>query len=315
MKKHNQSSDIHLLLSNAHKIAIFGHRNIDGDALGSCLGLGHILENQGKEISYYTPDEPSHSFDFLEWIKKIKTTFDYHPHYDLLIFLDSADPYVMYQSFWEGHEEYFAKMETLVIDHHVSNTLYAKTNLVDDSSIATCEIVAELIYELYPEQMNELIATTLFLWLSTDSGHFVYERDSLRTFETASYLLQSWADKRSIIDALYRSTSLSWTQFIWLLINRIQKQWTVIRTWYRKDELKEYDVDKEKADSILGIMTRIKHNGIFALVKIHDNEETPSYLKASLRSKWDIDVSKIAAQFGGYWKSELKQFIEKLEQQ
>ncbi len=303
MKKHPQAQQIKTLLEQANKIAIFGHRNVDGDALGSCLWLGQLLENQWKDISYYTTEQPSSSFDFLDGTQKFKTKFDYHPHYDLLVFLDTANPTQLLADIWVWHERYFNDMPTLVIDHHISNTRYADTNLVDDSSIAACEIVAELIHDLYPEEIDELIATYLFLWLSTDSGHFVYERDSARTFGVATYLLSHWADKRSIVSNLYRAASYKSIKFIWVLTDRITKINNVIYTYYRHEELEEYGIDKEKADSILGIMTRIAHDGVFALIKIHDHE-SPPFLKASLRSKSGskpgIDVSEIASRFGGW---------------
>ena len=57
---------IKLKLENAQKIALFGHEHIDGDALGAILGLGKLLEKQGKTVSYFTPHKPSRVFDFLE---------------------------------------------------------------------------------------------------------------------------------------------------------------------------------------------------------------------------------------------------------
>lgn len=301
MKTHSLTQDIKALIEQSNKIALFGHRNADGDAIWSCLGLWWILEKLWKEVLYYTPDEPSNSFDFIDGIQKFKTKFDFHPHYDLLIFLDTADPSNMLGDFWNWHEAYFAKMTTLVIDHHVSNTMYAQTNLVDPDSIATCEIVTELLCELYPDEIDSTIATSLFLWLSTDSGHFTYEKDSVRTFESATLLLSKWADKKSIISHLYRSAGYESVKFMWVLIDRITKIDGVIYTYYRHEELAEYWVDKEKADSILGIMTRISHDGVFALVKIHDHE-SPPFLKASLRSKHDdVDVSKLAWQFWWWW--------------
>lgn len=162
MKKHAQAQEIKKLIDQSTKIAIFGHRNPDGDAIWSCLWLGWVLEKLWKEVTLYTPDTPSDSFDFLESVNKFKTKFDYHPHYDLLIFLDTADPSNMLGDFWNWHEEYFAKMTSLVIDHHVSNTEYAQTNLVDSTSIAACEIITELLIEWYPDEIDESIATSLF---------------------------------------------------------------------------------------------------------------------------------------------------------
>jgi nanoRNase/pAp phosphatase (c-di-AMP/oligoRNAs hydrolase) len=59
------SSLIKNQLEQAHTIAIFAHQSIDGDALGAMYGLGLQLEKQGKQISYFTPDEPSPLFVFL----------------------------------------------------------------------------------------------------------------------------------------------------------------------------------------------------------------------------------------------------------
>ena len=92
MIQHPQSQELKQLLDAAKNIAIFGHRNVDGDALGSCLGLGTLLEKQGKTISYRTTETPNPSFNFIEGVEKFGTNFDFHPHYDLLIFCDTANP-------------------------------------------------------------------------------------------------------------------------------------------------------------------------------------------------------------------------------
>ena len=55
-------------LDEAHSVALFGHENIDGDALWSILGFWALLEKQWKEVSYFTPHKPSHVFEFLNLI-------------------------------------------------------------------------------------------------------------------------------------------------------------------------------------------------------------------------------------------------------
>lgn len=80
-------SQIKATLDSAQKIALFGHEHIDGDALGAILGLGKLLEKQGKQVSYFTPNSPSRVFDFLELEEKLQCSFDYGD-YDLLVFLD-----------------------------------------------------------------------------------------------------------------------------------------------------------------------------------------------------------------------------------
>ena len=65
------------ILEGNQTFALFGHENIDGDALGAILGLGKLLEKQGKTVSYFTPNKPSRVFDFLNLWDKVKYEFDY----------------------------------------------------------------------------------------------------------------------------------------------------------------------------------------------------------------------------------------------
>lgn len=83
----HQSANPKSLLKKSKSIALFGHTNPDGDCIGSMLGLGKILEKQGKKVSYFTPTKPSKLFHFLPDIKKIKSDFD-EKKYDLLVFVD-----------------------------------------------------------------------------------------------------------------------------------------------------------------------------------------------------------------------------------
>ncbi len=70
-----------------NEVAIHACDVTDGDALGAILGLGKLLEKQGKQVSYFTPNPPSRVFDFLELQGKLQYSFDYGD-YDLLVFLD-----------------------------------------------------------------------------------------------------------------------------------------------------------------------------------------------------------------------------------
>ena len=76
--------EIRKCLEEAHSLALFGHENIDWDALGSVLWFWALLEKQSKEVSYFTPNKPGHVYDFLNLWDKIRTEFDYWK-YDVLV--------------------------------------------------------------------------------------------------------------------------------------------------------------------------------------------------------------------------------------
>ena len=103
-------------IDEAHSFALFWHENIDWDALWSILGFWSLLEKQWKKVSYFTPNEPSHVFNFLDALDKVKTEFDYWD-YDVIVFLD-FNQYSRIPAFTQWHEEYFDAHKKIIIDHH-----------------------------------------------------------------------------------------------------------------------------------------------------------------------------------------------------
>ena len=219
----------------------------------------------------------------------------------VILFLDTANPEHMASGFRAWQETYFSSRTVIVIDHHKSNSRYGNINIVDDKAASACELITEIVQELYPEEITEEIATYLFLWVSTDTGNFIYDKDSVRTFATAQRLLEKWARKKWIIDNMYRSNSPEQMQFIWTLITRITREQNVIYSRYTAEELSDLGLDKEAVEWFLPLMTSIKHDGIFALFKTNANDTQP-YVRCSLRANVETqDVSEIATHFDGWW--------------
>ena len=53
------------LLDSPKKIIVVGHKNPDGDAIGSCLGLYFFLKKLGHQTSVIMPNDFP---DFLKWM-------------------------------------------------------------------------------------------------------------------------------------------------------------------------------------------------------------------------------------------------------
>lgn len=287
----------------SQKIALFWHQNIDGDALWSILAFWTILERLWKEVSYWTPEEPSKQFNFLVDIKKVRTNFDYHPHYDLLIVLDSTDRQQRYTEFYSWHEEYFEKMQNNIIniDHHRSNTNFWSLNIVQDKKSSTCEILTDIFRELDNEWIDSTVATYLYMWLSTDTWHFIFPNSSgASVYETATHLVNKWADTQSVITNIYRASSFKQFAFNWLLSQRLTKVWNVIYSRYDESELEAYGIDNWAKDSFLFLMTSIIHDGAFLFFKTHTQALPKPFIKISFRSRTEkVHVWNIAKHFNG----------------
>lgn len=323
-------------LEQAERIALFGHEHIDGDALGAILALGRLLEKQGKTVTYFTPHQPGRVFDFLQLGDKLNYTFDYWD-YDVLVFLD-FNQYARIWLFTFGHEAYFDPCQKIIIDHHKPEPEPVNTLLYrDTTSISTCGILYELAKERWGELLDSEIATYLYMGLSTDSGNFRYDEweQSIRTLAIAVELLKLWAKKKLIIDEIFRNKSYRSVMFMKFLLQRVQrvvypfiaqgwlKPFSMVYSFYEDTELDEFAIDHDEADYGLYVMQDIRNNELVLLIK-----KVGAFIKTSLRSRGEVDCSKLAGIFwwgghhnaagfkiqsSGYIEKDVKEILKKIE--
>lgn len=113
--------------------------------------------------------------------------------------------------------------------------------------------------------------------ISTDSGNFRYDEgeQSIQTFETVVALLKLGANKKLIIDEIFRKKSYRSIQFMQQVLSRMQKrkysfegkEISMIYSYYIDSELEEYEVDHDEADYALNIMQDIRYNDLVILIK------------------------------------------------
>ncbi|HPC34809.1 MAG TPA: bifunctional oligoribonuclease/PAP phosphatase NrnA, partial [Candidatus Absconditabacterales bacterium] len=294
------------IIDKTQKIAIFCHENPDGDAIGSMLGLGRLLEKLGKDVFYFSPDKPSTTFSFLEGFEKIKTTFDYG-YYHLLIFVDFSE-YARIKTFYKGKENYFSENQILVFDHHqMLNPPENWTVIHDTQSTSTCEIILENTLNIREEYYDKEIATYLYLGLTTDSGNFRYDENHERILKNALTLIQLGADKKSIIDNVINNKSLGTINFLKTLLDRMSIEGEILYSYYDIDELKDYDIDNEQASYGLTILQEINGPKVIMTIRKEDH-----LVKVSLRSK-DANVEEIAKSFGGGGHIHASGFAKRIE--
>lgn len=291
------AANIQKLFQTSKTIALIGHINPDGDCIGSILGLGKILEKQGKKISYFTPSTPSKMFDFLPNFRKIKTTFDYKK-YDLIIFTDFS-AYDRITPFTKD-QKYFDDQKILVIDHHPGNPPKHTLVYKDTHSMSTAEIIFELAQKIRKKYLDKEIATCFYLGLMTDSGNFLFDEDHERIFRNALALVKLGADKTLINNKIIREKSVSQIKFLGELIKRVQIQWDVLFSYYKEDDLKKYRIDQEEAGYGLVVIQNIQGPRLTLMLKKFSTTIRWSLRsKESIAGKKPINCNTIAKQFGG----------------
>jgi phosphoesterase RecJ-like protein len=283
------------IIDSVKNIAIFWHEYIDGDCIWSMLWLGYILEKIGKKVSYFTPIATEKIFDFVPWIKKISTDFDPNIQYDVIIFVDFT-PYNRISWFTKNNKEYFDQATKIVIDHHEDDQIWWNLEIKDTSASSNCEWIFEIMQKIYPEHLDKYVATLLYLWLTTDTWNFVFEKNSMRTMNNALWLIKLWADKSLIIDNIIRKKSLTSVRFMSTIFQRIGIDKNVLFSYFEEQERENLWLSKEEAEYGLFILQSIDWPAICAFIRTDGK-----IIKISLRSKWSVNVQKIAAQLWWWW--------------
>lgn len=279
------------LLNGAKKVAVFCHVRPDGDALGSGLALCTVLQNMGKTAYLCCEDDIPEKFMYIPAMQKIVKAPPQN-NYDLYVSVDCADLNRMganskrYKNF---------KNTTINIDHHISNTSYAKFNYIRECS-ATCEIMTELfLFAGY--EITEEIANLLMLGLITDSGNFTHCDVSENTYKMAAELRACGADPNLINYNMYSRQSKARA----LLYGRCMAKMRFAyddRFAYiviSAADMEELGADKSLTEGFVDFPLTIDGVEVSASVL----EFKKNQYKVSLRSKGKVNVNSVASSFGG----------------
>ena len=278
------------MLDGAGCVVILGHVRPDGDCLGSALGLYHYLQISRPDIraAVYL-EESSPKFSYLKGYDAIRHQAD-DDSYELCICLDSGDEERL------GEFGIYLKRakKSLCLDHHITNTRYCEVNLVAENASSTCEVLFEQLDE---EKIDKAAAECLYTGLIHDTGVFKYSCTSARTMEIAGKLMAKGIDFGTIIDDSFYKKTYVQNQILGraLLESVTFFDGKCIFSALRQSEMEFYGVDGKDMDGIIDQLRLTE--GVEVAIFMY--QTGPQQFKVSLRSHSQVDVSRIAAYFGG----------------
>lgn len=275
-------------IDKAQNILISAHIAPDGDAIGSSFGLCLILRNMGKNAFVVKNDEYPKYINFM-YRDDIYFNDEFEKA-DLFISVDSADKERIGSS-----AKYMDEAEdTAIIDHHITNKGYSNNDIIYMSSSAS-EMVAEIFINSNIEIPKEA-ANYLYLGIMTDTYRFQYDAADAKTLENAAKLIRLGADKKKIQEELYDRLDVN-QLFLQVEViknaTRIGKQ--IITAKITKDLVAKFGMTMDDAEGLVSMLRTINGIEVSAIAKEESEEET----KLSFRSQAQVDVSKIAVEFGG----------------
>lgn len=183
-------------LCDADNILLLCHKNPDGDTLGSAAGLMHALKKLGKMCAVLCHDPIPEKYDFLD-IEVFSGQFK--PQF--VVSVDVADAKLL----GDNLKEYMDSVD-LCIDHHPSNTGYAKMVCVDGALPAAAQLMLQVVEEM-GVQPDATIADCLYTGIMTDTGCFKYSATTAATHIAAAKLLDAGAQHNFIANRFFMSKS------------------------------------------------------------------------------------------------------------
>ena len=275
------------ILAEKDNIVILTHFHPDGDTLGSAVALLRALRSMGKKVNFINND-PIHAKYAYLWNGLQKQEFEEQ----FVVAVDIATEELLGDTL---KEKYAGKIE-LAIDHHPSNTLFAKQTCLEGDSAAAAEIVYYIIKELGAE-IDPATASCIYTGVSTDTGCFKFRNTTARSFYIAGIMKELGADTENINEVMFETKTrgeLDLEQKMlegmeYYLDNRLAiavvRQKMYEQTGTSEDEC-EYiaSIPRQVAGVYVGITIRERKNGTW---------------KASVRTKPPINASDICQHFGG----------------
>ncbi len=276
---------------DAANIFISGHIRPDGDCVGSCLAMYQYLRKALPEAKVRVAlEEPAEVFRCIRGFDEIDNTYTVDGDVDVFIALDCE------KSRLGAAEEIFANARKRInVDHHVSNERgCGDVNYVVPGFSST----AELVYGLFDKQyMDEEIAKAVYIGIVHDTGIFRYSNTSPETLRIAAELIEYGFDFPELIDETFYEKTYAQNQLLGraLLESIVFMNGKCIVSAIDKKTLDFYNATSKDLEGIVNQLRITKGVECAIFMYMTGNLE----YKVSLRSCKYVDVSKVAAFFGG----------------
>jgi len=285
-------------LLEAKKITIVGHKNIDGDCLGSALAVSSFFKKLNCETKIILPNEVPSSLHWLNLENIIIhnqapwDTVDYISDSDVIFMLDFSD--------LKRIDDLADVVEVanglkINIDHHREPKEIADFAFVDYNRSSASELVFEFLNIIDNKLMDKEIAENIFLGMVSDTGSFKYDSADSKTFSIASELLKYNIDKSKIINGLYNNFTFDRLKLLGHAIqNRIvyYSEKSLAYMYLTLEDQKKYNYKYGDHENFVNWPLSI--DGVEFSVLFFESEEK---IRISLRSVGDFDVNKIARRF------------------
>lgn len=278
----------------SHDILCVSHVGPDGDAVGSLLGMGYILEHLGKNPTLSLQDQLSDALRETPGAEKIVGPEKVADRYDLIIVLDASSADRMGSVFRENaHHD----IPLVVIDHHITNTNFGIVNWVAPGCAATCQMLVYLADAL-DVPLEGPLAEVLLTGLTTDTLGYRTEQTDERVLEAAMRLTRAGGSLSKITARTLNRRPFSILQLWGKALQKVQLEDGVIWAAITYDEMLEIGSPEGDIQLSSTLITAAEADMSAAFTEKRIDGGVAA-VECSFRAKPGFNVSKIALELGG----------------
>jgi len=280
-------AEILKVIREGERFLVCSHSRPDGDAVGSMLAMGMLLEKMGKRADLVSADRVQPVYCALPGADNIRTVMRVQGSYDAAILLECDQ---VERTRLQGLEELFQ----INIDHHTTGLEFAHINWIDHH--AAC--VGEMVYRLFLAagiDVTPEVATCIYTTVLTDTGGFIYGGTRASTFELARDLTLAGADPIRIAQKVYFSASMAKLLLLGAALRNLHREGRVAWLWITYEDMVRSCALEEDCEGIANYALSIAE--VEAAVFMRELPE--NRILVSLRSKGKINVAEIAERLDG----------------
>lgn len=284
------------LLSNAQHILLLTDERIDGDTLGSTLGLFHVLVKANKNVSVFSPKPLPPMLAFIPGVEHMSrdTTIFTDKTIDLIIVCDNSDG--AYLPALLSTMPY--KVPVVCIDHHATNPHYGDINLIEPLATSTADVTYRLVRSLQLP-ISQAAAQCFLTGMCTDTILFSTQHTNDTVMRLAGELLARGARLKPIVQNTMMNKSMASMKLWGLALSRLSydPELDATVTGITENDIKETGATEDDIKSLSEYLNEVLDPSHETVAVYY--EKPDGSLKGSLRSR-TRDVARLAAEkFGG----------------
>jgi bifunctional oligoribonuclease and PAP phosphatase NrnA len=280
-------------LDRYRRYFLVGHTEPDGDCLGSQLALGSYLAQRGKEVRLLS-DGPFSRPEVMDLAGRFIKDPDSAEldHESALVMLDCSSPDRIGRV-----KDSLVHLPAAVIDHHASGDDYGEVSWVVPSAPSVTFMILKLIgasgRRVTPDEARDL-----FFGLATDTGFFRHlDENGAAALKAASELVAAGASPKTTFMRMYGNRPYGSRKLLGRLLERLSPlaDSRLLYTYETLADLNDLGADARDSDQLYQLLLGTRNCEAAIVIR----EERPGECSAGLRSLYDLDVGRIAKEFGG----------------